>query len=80
MGANFHIHQKIDNNVVNATQQLNLYTLETLGGLPLLRVYNTRWLHSFKPCEGTKLVMDKLACMEMTEGEEVELDESGGLC
>jgi len=52
------------------TRKLNSYTLETLGGLPLMGVYNARQLRPFKPREGTKLAMDKLAHLETVEGEE----------
>jgi hypothetical protein len=52
------------------TRKLNSYTLETLGGLPLMSVYNARRLRPFEPREGTKLAMDELACLEKVEGEE----------
>jgi hypothetical protein len=62
-----------------ATRQLNSYTLETLGGLPLSGVYNARRLRAFEPREGTKLAMEELACLEEEDGEkELDLgDESG---
>ena len=56
------------------TRQLNSYTLETLGGLPLAGVYNSRRLRAFEPCEGTKLAMDEQVHMEACEGDE-DLDE-----
>ena len=55
-----------------ATWKLNLYTLETLNGLPLAGVYNSRHLWIFEPREGTKLVKDELAHMETHEGDGVE--------
>ena len=59
-------------------RQLNSYTLETLGGLPLSGLYNSRHLRIFKPHEGTKLAMEELACMENDEGEE-NMDEEDGI-
>jgi hypothetical protein len=52
------------------TQQLNSYTLEALSGLPLTGVYNSRRLQAFELCEGTKLAMKELVCMEACEGDE----------
>jgi len=53
------------------TRQLNSYTLETLGGLPLAGVYNSRRLRTFEPREGTKLAMEELARMEACERDEM---------
>jgi hypothetical protein len=55
-----------------ATCQVNLYTLETLAGLPLAGVYNARWLQQFLPREGTRLAMDELARMEEVEENELQ--------
>jgi hypothetical protein len=52
------------------TKQLNSYTLETLTGLPLTGVYNSRRLWAFTPCVGTKLAMAELVHMETAEEEE----------
>ncbi|KIM74692.1 hypothetical protein PILCRDRAFT_14247 [Piloderma croceum F 1598] len=54
------------------TRQLNSYTLEMLGGLPLAGVYNSRRLRTFKPREGTKLAMEELICMEAHEGDGIK--------
>jgi hypothetical protein len=53
------------------TRQLNSYTLETLGGLPLAGVYNSRRLRTFEPRKGTKLAMEELARMEACERDEM---------
>jgi hypothetical protein len=57
-------------------QHLNSYTLETLDGLPLTGMYNTRRLQTFKPCEGMKLALGELTCIEEVgeDGEEDEVD------
>ena len=55
-----------------ATRKLNSYTLETLNGLPLAGVYNSRRLRIFEPREGTKLAKDELARMETHKGDGVE--------
>ena len=55
------------------TQHLNLYTLETLEGLPLTGMYNARRLRAFTPHEGTKLALG-----ELTRIEEVREDEEEG--
>jgi hypothetical protein len=57
------------------TQQLNSYTLETLNGLPLSGVYNSRQLRAFHPCEGTKLTMEELAQLEGLEAGDLGLGE-----
>jgi hypothetical protein len=54
------------------TRQLNSYTLETLGGLPLEGIYNSRRLRAFEPREGTKLAMEELSRMERNEKKEME--------
>ena len=66
------------------TKHRNSYTLETLSGLPLSGLYNSRRLRTFLPREGTKLAATELARME-TDGEvehmgpgEDDLDSSGG--
>jgi hypothetical protein len=60
------------------TKQLNSYTLETLAGLPLAGVFNSRRLRAFTPRTGTKLAMAELVRMETVEEEEeaddVDLD------
>ena len=58
-----------------ATRQVNSYTLETLAGLPLAGVYNSRRLRQFLPREGTKLALDELARMEEVEENELQEDE-----
>jgi hypothetical protein len=61
-------------------QQLNSYTLETLDGLPLTGVYNSRWLRAFVPRKGTKLATEELVHFETFEGsEELYEDEDLGL-
>jgi hypothetical protein len=55
-----------------ATRKLNSYTLETLNGLPLAGVYNSRRLRRFEPREGTELAKGELARMEMHEGDGME--------
>ena len=55
-----------------ATRKLNSYTLETLSGLPLAGVYNSRRLRIFEPRAGTKLAMEELARMEAHEEDEIE--------
>jgi hypothetical protein len=50
----------------------NSYTLETLSGLPLTGLYNSRQLRAFEPREGTKLAMDEIARLEASEGSETE--------
>jgi hypothetical protein len=58
------------------TRQLNSYTLETLAGLPLAGLYNSRRLRQFLPREGTKLAMDELARMEeVEENEQRDMEE-----
>jgi hypothetical protein len=63
-----------------ATRQVNSYTLETLAGLPLAGVYNSRRLRQFLPREGTRLALNELARMEeveeneLQEGEEEEME------
>jgi hypothetical protein len=52
------------------TKLLNSYTLETLTGLPLAGVYNSRRLRTFTPRTGTKLAMAELVRMETVEEEE----------
>jgi hypothetical protein len=52
------------------TRLLNSYTLETLEGLPLTGVYNTRHLRAFTPRVGTKLAASEMERMEMIEEEE----------
>ena len=52
------------------TKLLNSYTLETLEGLPLTNVYNTRRLRAFTPRVGTKLAASEMERMEMIEEEE----------
>ena len=54
------------------TRLLNSYTLETLSGLPLTGVYNTRCLRAFEPRQGMKLALG-----ELTRIEEVGEDEEG---
>jgi hypothetical protein len=49
------------------TRQLNSYTLETLDGLPLTGVYNSRRLRAFEPREGTKLAREELIRAETRE-------------
>jgi len=60
------------------TRQLNLYTLETLEGLPLSGVYNARRLCAFTPRMGTMLATMEMECLETIEEEEgtdeVDLD------
>jgi hypothetical protein len=51
-------------------RQLSSYTLETLGGLPISGVFNSRRLQIFEPRMGTQLALDELARMEETEGDE----------
>jgi hypothetical protein len=58
------------------THQLNSYTLETLGGLPLAGVFNSRRLRAFEPREGTQLALDELERLESTE--EGEMRSQGG--
>lgn len=52
------------------TRQLNSYTLETLAGLPLAGVYNSRRLRAFEPHEGTKLAAEEIARFEQQEVED----------
>jgi hypothetical protein len=52
------------------TRLLNSYTLETLEGLPLTGIYNTRRLRAFTPRVGTKLAASEMERMEMIEEEE----------
>jgi len=60
-------------------RQLNSYTLETLDGLPLTGVYNSRRLRAFVPREGTKLAAEELVRFETFEGsEELYKDEDVG--
>jgi len=60
-------------------RQLNSYTLETLAGLPLTGVYNSRRLRAFVPHEGTKLAAEELVRFETFEGsEELYKDEDVG--
>lgn len=54
------------------TWQLNSSTLETLEGLLLSGLYNMKQLWMFKPCKGTKLAMEELACMEEDKGENTD--------
>jgi hypothetical protein len=62
------------------TRQLNSYTLETLGGLPLAGVYNSRRLRAFIPRKGTRLAAEELAHFEAPEDlEELYDDENTGL-
>jgi len=74
MGSNFRRYQKlipmwsIPHRV--KTKLLNSYTLETLTGLPLAGVYNSRRLRTFTPRTGTKLAMAELVRMETVEEEE----------
>src|SRR5882762_885168 len=60
-------------------RQLNSYTLETLNGLPLTGVYNSRRLRAFVPRKGTKLATEELVRFETFEGsEELYEDEDMG--
>ena len=52
------------------TKLLNSYTLETLTGLPLAGIYNSRRLRAFTPRTGTKLAIAELVHMETVEEEE----------
>ena len=52
------------------TKLLNSYTLETLEGLPLTGIYNTRRLRAFTPHVGMKLAASEMERMEMIEEEE----------
>ena len=45
----------------------NSYTLETLGGLPIEGMFNSRQLCTFKPRPGTKLALDELERLEMLD-------------
>ena len=58
-----------------ATWKLNSYTLETLSGLPLTGVYNSRRLRMFELREGTKLAKEELAHMEIHEGDGMERED-----
>jgi hypothetical protein len=59
--------------------QLNSYTLETLNGLPLTGVYNSRRLRAFVPRKGTKLVTEELVCFKTFEvSKELYEDEDMG--
>ena len=58
-------------------RRLNSYTLETLGGLPLAGLYNSRRLRIFEPREGTKLAMDEMTRTETHKMEEME--QEGGV-
>jgi len=58
------------------TQLLNSYTLETLSGLPLTGVYNTRRLRAFEPHEGMKLALSELTRIEEV-GEDKEGNDKG---
>jgi len=61
------------------TRQLNLYTLETLNGLPLAGVYNARQLRAIIPHEGTKLATEELAHFKTSEElEELHDEENVG--
>jgi hypothetical protein len=58
-------------------RKLNSYTLETLSGLPLAGLYNSRRLRAFEPRAGTKLAMDEITRMEAHE--EDEMEQEGGV-
>ena len=48
--------------VVN--QLRNSYTLDSLDGVPLPRLYNARRLHVFEPRDGTRLASEEMARLE----------------
>ena len=76
------INQEIDPDVVNSPSchgaATQLIYAETLGGLPLAGLYNSRRLRIFEPREGTKLAMDEMTRTETHETEEMEQEGGGG--
>jgi hypothetical protein len=54
--------------VVN--QLRNSYTLDSLDGVPLPRLYNARRLRVFKPQDGTRLASEEMVQLEEHAGDD----------
>jgi len=84
MGARLRFHQEacpyvsIPRRV--ASRLCNSYTLESLDGVLLPGLYNTRRLHAFEPWDGTRLASEEMAWLEEHAGNdgvnELEDDDS----